>query len=163
MAVRQDINVGLIAFVGLVGSILLLIAVWGTQGWFAYEVQLLNQKRFETDRNLDWLALRNEQYANIGDDVGNTTIFAVAEEPTMSYRFLSEKRDVAGIPIHEAMARLASQHGGSQFTADQMRAADREHATIVNEVYKDYMTPGLVTVERAAPSGAQTRPAGGGA
>lgn len=156
MAVRQDIKVGLIAFVGLVGSMILLIAVWGVEAWFAYEVSVLNEDRYEIDRNVAWLDLRDEQYANIADAVGNTTTYAAADaytseaadvpaagERAPDYRYASEQRDVAIIPIHAAMAQLAAQHAGQQVSVDQMRDIDREFSAIVNEAYADYMTLGL--------------------
>lgn len=146
MAVRQDINVGLLAFVGIVGTMLLAIIVWGLEGWYAYEVDLLNTVRYEADQNLGWIEMREEQYANIGDAIGNTTIYAsafgdAALGGTGGYRFSSQQRDTAVIPIHEAMAQIVQQLGGASVTAEQIREADRVHAAIVNELYGDYMTP----------------------
>ena len=79
MAVRQDINVGLLGFVGIVGTMLLAISIWGLEAWYAYEVDLLRQVRFQENRNLTWTHIRDEQYANIGDTVGNATVYAAAE------------------------------------------------------------------------------------
>ena len=125
MAVRQDINVGLLAFVGIVGAMLLMISFWGLEGWYAHEVDLLMKERLETDRNLAWTEMRDEQYANIGDSVGNATIYAAAEAGDAAlgdsdgYRFASRERDLAVIPIHAAMARIVQQFGGLEVTAAQ--------------------------------------------
>lgn len=147
MAVKQDINVGLLVFVGLVGVMLLLISVWGVEGWYAYEVDLLNAVRYDTDRNVDWGRMRDEQYANIGDPVGNATIYAAAEGAgemlggSEGYRFSSRERDVAVIPIHAAMAQIIRQHGNQQVTVDQLRQIDRAPVSIVNESFAGFMTP----------------------
>jgi hypothetical protein len=144
MAVRQDINVGLIAFVGLIGAMLLLIAFWGVEGWYAYEVNLLNTNRYEIDRNDLWLDRRDEQYANIGDPTGNDTIYAAAEVsqiPGAGYRYFSRERDAAAIPIHAAMAQIVAQYGGPQVSIEEMRAIDSRFVGIVNDAYADYMTP----------------------
>jgi hypothetical protein len=144
MAVRQDINVGLIAFVGLVGSMLLLVIIWGVEGWYAYEVDLLSAKRFEEERGDQWLERRDEQYANIGDVIGNDTIYAgpgAAEWPGGGYRFTSRERTTAVIPIHAAMVEIVRQSGGPEVTLEQMLEADRQAARIENDAYGQYMTP----------------------
>jgi hypothetical protein len=149
MAVRQDINVGLLSFVGIVGTMLLAIAIWGVEAWYAYEVDLLRQVRFQEDRNLAWAQRRDEQYANIGDAVGNATVFAAAEAgesalgPAMGYRFPTRERDVEVIPIHAAMAHIASQFGKEPVTSAEMREIDRKPVAITNRAYEDFMTPVL--------------------
>lgn len=149
MAVRQDINVGLLAFVGIVGTMLLAICVWGLEGWYAYEVDLLNTVRYESDQNLGWSTMRDEQYANIGDPVGNDTIYAAADAGEAAlggsdgFRFISREREAAAIPIHAAMAEMVRQHGGTEVSIQEMREADRRHAAIANPLYDNYMTPVL--------------------
>ncbi len=164
MAVRQDINVGLLAFVGLVGSMLLLIIFWGVEGWFAYEVDVLTASRYEIDRNQQWLDRRDEQYANIGDIVGNASVYSVAEVgelPAGGYRFPTRERNVAVIPIHAAMAHLVSELTGEQVTAEQMRALDTQPTRISNDAYLEYMTPAEVlrATQEQIGGGPTTRPA----
>jgi len=147
MAVRQDIDVGLLSFVGIVGTMLLAIAIWGVEAWYAYEVDLLTQVRFQDDRNLAWTHRRDEQYANIGDPVGNATIYAAAEAGELAlgaaegYRFPNRERDVAVIPIHAAMAQIANQFGNQQVTVAEMREIGRKPVRIINRAYDDFMTP----------------------
>ena len=153
MAVKQDVNVGLIAFVGLVGSMILLITVWGVQAWYAYEVDVLNTERYEADQNVEWIDHKLEQYANIGDPVGNDTIYAdgaLRDEEVLGgegaarlaegYRFYTDRRDLAAIPIHEAMAIVARENGHAA-TAEQMMDVDTRLAKIVNEAYASHGTP----------------------
>jgi hypothetical protein len=147
MAVRQDINVGLLGFVGIVGTMLLAISIWGLEAWYAYEVDLLRQVRFQENRNLTWTQIRDEQYANIGDTVGNATVYAAAETggeamgPAAGYRFPTRERDVAVIPIHAAMAQIASQFGKEPVTAAQMREMDQKPVATANRAYEEFMTP----------------------
>lgn len=138
-SVKQDINVGLIAFIGLVGSMLLLILVLGVQAWFAYETDAIRELRYESDQNLDWMRLRDEQYTNLGDTVGNSTIYA---EPGNiegdGYRWTSERRDAAAMPIHAAMAAVVAQNGGPEVSAEAMRKIDREnYVHLVNDAFLD--------------------------
>lgn len=147
MAVRQDIDVGLLVFVGLVGVMLLLISVWGVEAWYAHEVDLLSTVRYDTDRNVDWDKMRDEQYANIGDPIGNATIFAAAGGAddmlggSAGYRFASRQRDVAVIPIHAAMAQIIRQYGNQEVSVDELRRMDRAPVAIVNDAFGEFMTP----------------------
>ena len=161
----------MIAFIGLVGAMLLLIAVWGVEGWFAYEVAVLDERQFDDGRDeSDWVRLRDEQYANLGDPVGNGTIYAAAREAAAAgggYRYATEARDVLVIPIHEAMARVANQFGGGQVTAEQMRQLDAAPVHLVNEAYANYMAPTVPSRGNGGSGqdepreGPTTRPAGG--
>ena len=166
MAVKQDVNVGLVAFVGVVGAMLLLIIVWGVQAWYAYEVDAINQNRYASDNNTDWISHKDEQYANIGDPIGNATIYAAgmtaAERDKLpagfGYRYLSDKKDVAAIPIHAAMAEVIRENGGPDQSVARMRAIDHDkYIQIVNEAYAADMTP-----LQAEPQNAPTPGAAGG-
>ena len=164
MAVKQDIQVGLIAVVGTISAMLLLISIWGVEGWYAYEMGVLDEQRFEEGRNLEWMTLRDEQYRNLGDTVGNGTIYAgtgMTELPGGGYRYISESRDAAAIPIHEAMARLVRESGGGDVTGDQMRQIDREPIRTANEAFQAYMVPtAFVPEPRRLGQESTTRPAG---
>ena len=144
MAVKQDINVGMVAFTGLVGAMLLLIIIWGVQGWYAYEVDLLRQRRNTIDDNVDWNRLKVEQYVNLADPVGNDTIFA-AEVPGVDaaegFRWVDDSKQAAAIPIHVAMAEIARRNGVDDASAERMKQADASLSETVNEAYGDYMTP----------------------
>ena len=139
-SVKQDINIGLIFFVGIVGSIVLYISIVGTTAWFHYEREQIVEARYAADKNRDWINMRDEQYANIGDDVGNATIYAAADDVAVAsdslsgWRYTSEQRDRLVMPIHEAMARMVNDAGGST-TATAMMAADRAVAKTVNNAY----------------------------
>ncbi len=141
-SVRQDINVGLVAFIGTVGSLVLLIIILGVQGWYDYEVDVIRKARFAQDENIDWNRQKAEQYANIGDVVGNTTIYAAPiGQPTAfasagGYRWADEGKTVAVIPIHAAMAAIVQQNGGEATTA-QVIAADHVFVTLINDAYRD--------------------------
>ena len=144
MAVKQDVNVGLVAFVGVVGAMLLLIIVWGVQAWYAFEVDAINEQRNDSDQNVEWIDHKTEQYANIGDPVGNATIYAAgmnAEQrgklpADYGYRYLSDKKDVAAVPIHLAMAEVVRENGGGEVTTERMRAIDHDMTVkIVNDAY----------------------------
>ena len=146
MAVKQDINVGLVAFVGVVGAMLLLIIVWGVQAWYAYEVDAINEQRNDSDQNVGWIDHKAEQYANIGDPVGNATIYAsgmTADErgklpADYGYRYFSDKKDVAAVPIHAAMAEVVRENGGGEVSAERMREVDyKMPVKIVNDAYLD--------------------------
>ena len=150
MAVKQDVNVGLVAFVGVVGAMLLLIIVWGVQAWYAYEVDSINQSRYESDRNVSWIDHKTEQYGNIGDPVGNATIYAAgmtADERAKlaagyGYRYVGQNREVAAIPIHAAMAEVIRENGGGDVSVEQMRRIDHDKfVAIVNEAYAGYAAP----------------------
>ena len=150
MAVKQDVNVGLVAFIGVVGAMLLLIIVWGVQAWYAFEVDSINQSRYESDRNVSWIDHKTEQYANIGDPVGNATIYAAAltadERAKLpagyGYRYLDAKETVAAIPIHAAMAEVIRENGGGNVGVEEMRKIDHDkYVQIVNEAYAGYTTP----------------------
>lgn len=145
MAVRQDIDVGLLSFVGIVGTMLLAIIIWSVEAWYAHEVDLIREVRFQDDRNFAWSGRRDEQYANIGDPVGNTTIYAAAEAPGLGaaqgYRYPTRERDVAAIPIHAAMAQIVNQLGKQSVTMAEVLDADRKPVAITNKAYDDYMMP----------------------
>lgn len=148
MAVKQEINVGLVAFIGVIGGMLLLISVWGVEAWYAYEVDLLSEERYDADRNIEWLDLKAEQYANIGDRVGNSTIYAAGPDPregelppAWGYRYQGDDQQSAAVPIHLAMARIIAEYGNASVTAEEMQQVDRTHAAVVNEAYADFMTP----------------------
>lgn len=147
MAVRQDIDVGLLGFVGIVGAMLLAIIIWGVEAWYSYEVDLISQVRYQDDRNFAWSDRRDEQYANIGDPIGNTTVYAVSETGAQAlgtaqgYRYPTRERDVVVVPIHVAMAQIANQFGKQQVTAADMLEADEKPVTIVNKAFDNYMVP----------------------
>ena len=150
MAVKQDVNVGLVAFVGVVGAMLLLIIVWGVQAWYAFEVDSINQERYEADKNVTWIDHKVEQYANIGDPVGNATIYAAgmsqeerAKLPAgFGYRYVDAKKDVAAIPIHAAMAEVIRENGGGEVSVEKMLKIDHDKTVqIVNDAYAGYTTP----------------------
>ena len=141
-SVRQDIDVGLVAFVGIVSAMVLLIAVVGVQAWFAYETDKVLAERYEHDRNLDWIALKNEQYANIGDAVGNATIYADNEGVELpgvagGYRFADEAKTTLVVPIHVAMAALAREHGQAVDPAAVAAMDAREYVHLKNTAYAD--------------------------
>lgn len=156
-SVRQDINVGLIAFIGLVGSMVLLIVVVGVQAWFGYETDAIREARYASGLNLDWIRLRDEQYANLGDPVGNGTIYASAsgELEGSGYRWTSEAKETAVMPIHAAMAAFVAQHGGSEVSAEAMREIDRErYVHLVIDAFQDpnaYLPSDAVRDERQQP------------
>jgi hypothetical protein len=142
-AIRQDINVGLIAFVGVVSSMILLITVVGVQAWFAFETDRVLEERYAHDRNVDWIALKQEQYDNIGDPVGNGTIYAAHEQadveidPLSTWRFADESRTKLVAPIHVAMAELARRNGHDVSVAEMIEI-DRDHYVhLVNNAYRD--------------------------
>ena len=149
MAVKQDINVGLVAFVGVVGAMLLLIVVWGVQAWYEFEVDAISEARYDAGQNVEWIDHKTEQYANIGDPVGNAAIYAAGMRPAdreklaagYGYRFVSPAHDVAAVPIHAAMAEIVRRNGGGDANAGDLRAADLNNVAIVNEAYADVMTP----------------------
>ena len=147
MAVRQDIDVGLLSFVGIVGAMLLAIIIWGVEAWYAYEVDLISQVRYQDDRNFAWTQRRDEQYANIGDPLGNATIYSAAEAggealgAAQGYRYPTRERNVAVVPIHVAMAQIVNQLGKQQVTAADLLEADKKPVVIVNQAYDSYMTP----------------------
>ena len=147
-SVKQDINVGLVAFIGAVGALVLLIVVLGVQAWYGYETDAIRAERYDTDQNVDWQKRRDEQYANLGDTVGNGTIYAHAPTPTPTptagegvsggYRWTSEARDTAIIPIHAAMAAYVEQNGGPAIDAEAMRALDRGlYVHLSNDAFAD--------------------------
>ena len=179
-SIRQDINVGLIAFIGIVGSMVLLILVLGVQGWYAYESDRIRAERYDADQNLDWINLKAEQYANIADGVGNDTIYAdempgksgdlrdelddddatvdadMTDGDYVPYRYLDEGRTRLAVPIHEAMAAVVRQNGGGEATAEQMREVDGDYVHLKNTAYADPQShvEGRVPHEEAAdPSG----------
>ena len=154
---KQDVNVGLVAFIGVVGAMVLLILALGVQAWFGYETDVIRQDRLDAADNVDWLRLKAEQYANIGDPVGNDTIYAdevtnpsryvydaevgrqdylLGQGDFSGYRFTSDDRDQLAVPIHAAMAAVVAQRGGPKVTAEQMQEIDREYVTLVNEAYE---------------------------
>jgi hypothetical protein len=155
-SVRQDVNVPLVAFVGIVSSMVLLILVLGVHAWFGYEQDLVLSERYAADRNVDWIALKAEQYANIGDDVGNDTIYGdEVPAPTRfynaddqgfrtyadfnfaaGYRYAGEDRSTVVVPIHVAMAEFVRQHGG-EVTADEMKVIDNNYVRLKNDAYAD--------------------------
>ena len=151
MAVKQDINVGLITVIGVVGAMLLLIIVWGVQAWFAYEVDLLNQYRYAQDQNVEWIDSKFEQYTNIGDPIGNSAIYASGfspEEraelpPVWGWRYPDENKQTLVVPIHVAMAQMVNELGNptTPVTAEEMRLLDQTPTQTVNEAYADVMTP----------------------
>ncbi len=140
---RQDINVGMLVFVGLVGSLVLLIMVLGVQAWFAYETDVILTQRYAIDQNDPLLELKGEQLANIGDPVGNGVVYGsallddVGELPeTAGYRYADDARSQAVMPIHAAMAAFVNAHGGNA-TAEQMLAMDKAYVHLTNEAYAD--------------------------
>lgn len=152
MARKQDIDVGVIAFTGLVGALLLLIIIWGVEGWYHYEVDLLSERHSDINENVPLNTLKQEHYRNLGDLVGNDIVYASeveelgeepgeAASPAFGYRWTDPSRQTAAIPIHEAMARIVRQASGQNVTADQMRIADEQFVRTVNELYGDMMTP----------------------
>lgn len=156
MARKQDIDVGVIAFTGLVGALLLLIIIWGVEGWYHYEVNLLTDRHSNIGQNVSLNDLKLEQYGNLGDTVGNDIVYASeidalgdAASPAFGYRWTDQSRQSAGIPIHAAMARIVRQTTGQDVTVEQMRTADAEFVRIVNEAHGDVMTP--TEVEPQAP------------
>ncbi len=159
---RQDVNVGLVAFVGVVGAMILLISALGVQAWFGYETDLILQERYATDDNEDWRRLKSEQYANIGDRVGNDTIYAASTAfPTTfnrpgdnnrlergveypvnynGYRFIDDERSTLAVPIHDAMAAIVAARGGPAISAEEMAELDRGsnfYVHLKNEVFRD--------------------------
>jgi len=60
-SVKQDINMGLVFFVGIVGSLVLYISVVGTVAWFNYEREAVIESRYAADQNVDWIELKDEQ------------------------------------------------------------------------------------------------------
>src|SRR5690606_3670469 len=118
----------IIAFIGLVGALLLLIIIWGVEGWYHYEVDLISEKHNENAQSLPLSGLKQEHYRNLGDDVGNNIVYA-SKIPGLEagYRWTDASRQTAAIPIHEAMARIVQQYSGQQVTAQQMREADRQY------------------------------------
>jgi hypothetical protein len=163
---KQDVNVGLVAFIGIVGSMVLLILVVGVQAWFAYEKDVITYNRYDTSDNLDLERLKAEQYANIGDPIGNDTIYAdevvepkrfrLDEVPVdyrlgvgsfRGYRFTGEDRQQLVVPIHLAMAAVVAERGGPLVSVEDMRAIDGEYVTLVNE---SYASPLILQDERAS-------------
>jgi len=78
---------------------------------------------------------------NIGDPLGNATIYAAppesnpaADSPLFGYRYFSDEKTSAAIPIHVAMAQLVAEEGGASST-EQMMAADLDVAKTVNDAY----------------------------
>jgi hypothetical protein len=141
-SVRQDINVGLLVFIGLVGAMVLLIIVLGVQAWFAFETDLIIRDRYRQDENRAYNALKSEQLANIGDPIGNSIIYSAAIDPPVGYgsaegyRWTSDTRETAVIPIHEAMAQIVRENGGNA-DVTAMLAADREPVSLTNNAYVD--------------------------
>ena len=178
-SLRQDVNVGLIVFVGVVGAMVLLILALGVQAWFAFESDKILERRYAADDNVEWINHKAEQYANLGDTIGNGTVYAsevaqptrfgIAGEGTDvamydyvandGYRFTSDEKDRLILPIHEAMAAFVRQHGGNEgATAQDLEAADRDYVHLVNDAFVDpqsYVTPASESAGAAAPS---TRP-----
>lgn len=158
---RQDVNVGLVTFVGAVGAMVLLILVLGVQAWFGYETDEILKQRYAADDNVDWIALKAEQYANIGDTVGNDTIYAhevppperflVTGEGSASdrfdyrgvqsgYRFADEAKTQLIVPIHQAMAAVIKERGGIDVSADEMAAIDEGgtyYVHLTNNTFRD--------------------------
>ncbi|MEM1010600.1 MAG: hypothetical protein AAGI46_00095 [Planctomycetota bacterium] len=175
---RQDVNVGLVAFVGVVGTMVLLIIVLGVQAWFGFESDLIVSQRYGADDNVDWRRLKSEQYANIGDPIGNDTIYAsetapptrfsfamgeerqdylIGEGAAEGYRFLGEERDQLVVPIHLAMAAVVAERGGPSISRDDMLALDEGRNYYVTLVNKSYNSPeSTVEIPTRRPS---TRPA----
>ncbi len=164
---RQDVNVGLVAFTGVVGTMVLFIIVLGVQAWFAYETDLIINARYSADDNVDWRRLKSEQYANIGDTVGNDTIYAgqtagptrfavdlgnnqserrdyvAGSDAALGYRFTGEERDQLVVPIHLAMAAFIKQRGGGEISAQEMAALDQGknyYVHLTNNTYRDPST-----------------------
>ena len=161
MARKQDINVGIIAFTGLVGAILLLIIIWGVEAWYYYEVDLITERHNIENQNVPLNTLKAEHYLNLGDNVGNETIYAsqlvggAAVDP--EYRWADESRQVAIIPIHEAMARVAQAVSGQEVTAEQVREADRRFVRAGLAGDHDIMTP-TRNAPAATPNAPQNEP-----
>lgn len=164
MARKQDIDVGIIAFTGFVGALLLLIIIWGVEGWYHYEVDLLLEKH-NVNQNMPLSGLKQEHYRNLGDDVGNDIVYASevadlgdATAPGFGYRWTDNSRQTAAIPIHEAMARVVQQAGGQEVTAQQMREVDRQFVRTINNAYADVMVPtSTANPNSNAAGGAQPR------
>lgn len=94
---RQDVNVPLIVTIGAISALLLLVLVVGTQAWFRYEVQRMQQQRQE-DRAI-----------TAGPDA--------AQQPDAP-RWLDDSQQRAQIPIEAAMQIVLEQY---QQQADEPR------------------------------------------
>lgn len=156
---RQDINVGLLVFIGVVGALVLLIMVLGVQAWFAYETDVILTQRYAADQNTTLAEHKAEQLENIGDPLGNGIVYGAADGEMVSdgYRYADEEKTVAVIPIHAAMAAIVNQNGGDT-TAEAMRAADGAYVHLTNDAFAD---PQSYVETEAAPATQPAENAGG--
>ena len=97
----HDINVILLALMGIVGTILVVSLVVATQAWFRYEFDQENQRKYIDVPYRPLEELKSAQLAEL-------------DEPAYTVRFESEVRTV--IPIDEAIALVIAEHNKTPST-----------------------------------------------
>jgi hypothetical protein len=94
MAYRDNTDSALIITIGAVSGFLVIVLAIGLQAWFLSEEQAETQRKNASAVNYQLAELRNEQQQKI-----------------TTYRWIDREKQVAAIPIDDAM-KLLVQNGG---------------------------------------------------
>lgn len=94
MAYKEDVNSALIITIGAVAGFLVLVIAIGLQAWFMSEEQAELDQKYSSAVNYELAELRSQQQANLS-----------------TYRWIDRRKQVAAIPIDDAMTLLIRNHG----------------------------------------------------
>jgi hypothetical protein len=99
MAYKEDVNSPLIITLGAISGFLVIVIVIGLQAWFATEEQ-----QELTDRYTD-----SASYQLVGPTVAQ--VRAEQQKKIDSYRWIDRDKQIAAIPIDQAMRLLIQNNG----------------------------------------------------
>jgi len=93
-AKKDDMNVPLLVTLGVIGVILALVCVFGTQAYFLYITDVEAERKADMSVNYTLTDLRDQQTKNI-----------------TTYRWIDRNKKIAAIPVEEAMKSLIESKG----------------------------------------------------
>jgi len=94
MAYREDVDSQLILTIGAVSGFMVIVAVIGLQAWYMSEERRELDQKYATTANPQLVELRKTEQANL-----------------TKYRWIDKDKQVAAVPIDEAMKLLIQNKG----------------------------------------------------
>ncbi len=98
MAMKNEVNMGLMVTISIGSALLLLVVVVGVQAWFMYEEHNELMAKWEYSPNVALEQMRSEQRAHLAD-----------------YRVIDQNKKQYAMPIQEAMKIVAGKKGNVTF------------------------------------------------
>ena len=94
MAYREDVDSQLILTIGAVSGFMVIVAVIGLQAWYMSEERRELEQKYSNAANPQLVELRKAEQANL-----------------TKYRWIDKDKQVAAVPIDEAMKLLIQNKG----------------------------------------------------